>query len=208
MQTPSPTPRAIIFDFGGVVIHWDPRRVYRRFLHTDEAIDQFFSEVGFRRWNADQDRGGRTWDDAVAELAARFPHRRDLIRVYHDFWEDSIAGPIDETVRIVERLRESGYRLAGLTNWSAEKFALTRRRYPLFDLFDEIVVSGEVGVMKPEREIFDLTLKKLGLRADQCLFVDDSAKNVEAAAAIGFQTIHFQSSSQLELELQSRGMLS
>jgi 2-haloacid dehalogenase len=201
------TPRAIIFDFGGVVVHWDPRRVYRRFLQTDEAIDEFFREVGFHRWNADQDRGGRTWDEAVAELSQNFPHRHELIRAYHDFWEDSIAGPIEETVRILERLRDSGYRLIGLSNWSAEKFALTRQRYDLFDLFDEIIVSGEVGIMKPEREIFDLTLHRLGLRADECLFIDDSARNVEAAAAIGFPTIHFQSPSQLESELQRRGIL-
>jgi len=201
------TPRAIILDFGGVVVHWDPRRVYRRFLQTDEAIDEFFREVGFHRWNADQDRGGRTWDEAVADLSRSFPHRHELIRAYHDFWEDSIAGPIEETVRIVERLHDSGYRLIGLSNWSAEKFALTRQRYDLFKLFDEIIVSGEVRVMKPEREIFDLTLRRLGLRADECLFIDDSARNVEAAAAIGFQTIHFQSPSQLESELQRRGIL-
>jgi len=71
--------RAIIFDFGGVVIHWDPRRVYRRFLQTDEAIDRFFHEVGFHRWNANQDRGAMTWDEAVAELSSRFPHHRELI---------------------------------------------------------------------------------------------------------------------------------
>jgi len=203
----SVAPRAIIFDFGGVVVHWDPRRVYRRFLQTDEAIDEFFREVGFQRWNADQDRGGRTWDEAVAELSRHFPHRHELIRAYHDFWEDSIAGPIEETVRIVGRLRDSGYRLVGLSNWSAEKFALTRQRYDLFNLFDEIIVSGEVQVMKPEREIFDLTLGRLGLSAGECLFIDDSARNVEAAAAIGFQTIHFQSPSQLELELQQRRIL-
>jgi 2-haloacid dehalogenase len=202
-----PALSAIIFDFGGVIVQWDPRRVYRRFLHTDEAIDRFFQEVGFHRWNADQDRGGRSWDDAVSELASRFPQHRDLIRAYHDFWEDSIAGPIEETVRIVERLRASGYRLVGLTNWSAEKFRLTRRRYELFDLFDEIVVSGEVQMMKPERGIFELTLRRLGLRAEQCLFIDDSVKNVEAAAAMGFEVIHFQSPSHLADELQRMAVL-
>ena len=101
-------PRAIIVDFGGVVVHWDPRRVYRRFLQSDEAIDDFFREVGFRRWNAEQDRGGRSWDDAVEALASRFPHRRALISAYHEFWEDSIAGPIEETIRMfLQRYRRS-----------------------------------------------------------------------------------------------------
>ena len=200
-------PQAIIFDFGGVVVHWDPRLVYRRLLENDEAIDAFFREVGFYRWNADQDRGGRTWDEAVEELSSRFPHRRDLIAAYHQFWEDSIAGPVNDTVKIVERLRTSGYRLVGLTNWSAEKFRLSRQRYALFNLFDEIIVSGEVGSMKPEREIFDFTLKKIGLRADQCLFIDDSKPNIDAAAALGFEVIHFRSPQQLEEDLRERGLI-
>jgi 2-haloacid dehalogenase len=199
--------RAIIFDFGGVVVHWDPRRVYRRFLQSDEEIEEFFREVGFRRWNAEQDRGGRTWNDAVAELSSHFPHRRELISAYHEFWEDSIAGPIEETIRILERLHANGYRLVGLTNWSAEKFRLTRKRYPLFNLFDDIIVSGEVGAMKPEREIFELTLRRLSLRAEECLFIDDHRPNTDAAAALGFRTIHFQSPQQLEEELRALRVL-
>jgi len=195
-------PRAIIFDFGGVVVQWDPRRVYRKFLETEEEIEAFFREVGFHSWNADQDRGDRTWADAVEQLAGQFPHRRQLISAYHEFWEDSIAGPIDETVRIVERLRAKGFRLVGLSNWSAEKFKLTRDRYDLFKLFDDIIISGEVKTMKPEREIFDIALRKLGLRAEECLFIDDSSKNVEAAAALGFQIIHFENSPQLEEDLR------
>lgn len=201
------SPQAVIFDFGGVVIHWDPRRVYRRFLPSEEAIDEFFNEVGFRRWNADQDRGGRTWDEAVAHLSSLYPHRGDLIRAFHEHWEESIGGPIDETVKLVRQLRAKGFKLVGLTNWSAEKFRLTRGRYDLFDLFDTIIVSGEHGVMKPEREIFDLTLRTIGLRADECLFIDDSKPNVDAAAALGFQAIHFQSPQQLERELRARGLI-
>lgn len=200
-------PQAIIFDFGGVVVHWDPRRVYRRFLASDEEIDAFFREIGFYRWNADQDRGGRTWDEAVEHLAARFPHRRDLISAYHEFWEDSIGGPIAGTVTLLQQLHTKGFKLVGLTNWSAEKFRLTRPRYDLFDLFDEIIVSGEHGVMKPDREIFDLTLQRIGLRAEQCLFIDDSQPNIDAASALGFQTIHFQSPQQLEQELRARGLI-
>jgi len=200
-------PRAIIFDFGGVVVHWDPRRVYRRFLDTEEEIDAFFREVGFQSWNADQDRGGRTWADAVEELAAQFPHRRPLISAYHEFWEDSIAGPIDETVRIVERLRAKGYRLVGLSNWSAEKFEITRERYDLFKLFQDIIISGEVKAMKPEREIFEIALHRIGLRAEECLFIDDSPKNVEAAASLGFQTIQYKNSYQLEEDLRRLSVL-
>ena len=125
-----------------------------------------------------------------------------MISAYHEFWEDSIAGPIDETIKIVEQLHAKGYRLVGLSNWSAEKFKLTRERYDLFKLFDDIIISGEVKTMKPDRAIFDIALRKIGLRAEECLFIDDSPNNVEAAAALGFQIIHFQNSRQLEDELR------
>lgn len=193
-------PSAIIFDFGGVVIGWDPRRIYRRFLASDEEITQFFEEVGFFAWNLEQDRGG-PWPEAVETLCRRFPHRRELIQAFDALWEESITGPIEGTVRILHRLNEEGYRLIGLTNWSADKFRLTRPRYELFDLFEEIIVSGEVGCIKPEREIFELTLRRIGLKAEECVFIDDSPKNVEAAAAMGFRAILFSSPEQLEREL-------
>ena len=93
------------------------------------------------------------------------------------------------------------------SNWSAEKFRLTRGRYDFFNLFDDIIVSGEVGTMKPDREIFEVTLRKLDLRAEECLFIDDHQPNVDAAAALGFRTIHFQSPQQLEQELRALRVL-
>jgi 2-haloacid dehalogenase len=195
----------VIFDFGGVVVQWDPRRIYRRFLDTEDEITRFFDEVGFAAWNLEQDRG-RPWADAVSELSARFPHHQALIRAYDEHWEDSIAGPIEGTVQILQRLHASGYTLVGLTNWSADKFALTRSRYDLFSLFDEIIVSGEVGLVKPDTEIFDLMLRRIGRPAEECLFIDDSATNVEAAAAMGFATIRFGTPGQLEEELRIKGI--
>lgn len=195
----------IVFDFGGVVIGWDPRRVYRRFQKTDEEITRFFDEVDFHAWNLEQDRG-RPWAEAVSGLSTRFPHHEKLIRAYDEHWEDSITGPIDETVGIVRRLKAAGYRLVGLTNWSADKFALTRSRYEIFRLFDEIIVSGEVGLVKPEKKIFELMLQRIGRRAEECLFIDDSPTNVDAAASMGFSTIHFQSPTQLDEELKRRGI--
>jgi len=200
-------PCAIIFDFGGVLIHWDPRRVYRSLLESDAEIDAFFREVGFHEWNREQDRGRRTWADAVTGLAARFPHRRELIRAYDEQWEESIGGPIEGSVRILEGLHSSGHRLVGLSNWSPEKFRLTRPRYEMFGLFDEIIVSGEIGLLKPEREIFDLTLRTIGCRAFDCLFIDDHQPNIIAASALGFRTILFRSPEQLEEELRREGVL-
>jgi 2-haloacid dehalogenase len=199
------TIRTIIFDFGNVVIGWDPRGVYRPLLADEAAIDQFFEEVAFSAWNLEQDRG-RKWVDAVSELSARFPHRDDLIRAYDEQWEKSITGPIDGTVRILHQLHDAGYQLVGLTNWSAEKFHPTRLKHDFFSVFDDIVVSGDVRLVKPDPAIFELTLRRVGRSADECLFIDDSAANVEAAAALGFHTIRFESPEQLERELPEKGI--
>jgi 2-haloacid dehalogenase len=197
----------LIFDLGNVVIGWDPRRVYRRFLDTDEEIDRFLVEIGFSAWNLEQDRGGRSWADAVAELSGRFPHHRELIHAYHERWADSITGPIEGTVRILQRLRDAGYHLVALTNWSAEKFLETRGRYDVFALFDDIVVSGEVGLVKPDREIFELAIRRIGRGVEECLFIDDSETNVAAASTLGFRTIRFVSPEQLEKALEKEGIM-
>ena len=196
--------KTVIFDFGGVIVHWDPRRVYRRFLDTDDEIHAFFEEVGFDEWNLEQDRG-RPWADAVAELSGKYPHRAELIRAFDELWEESIGGTIEGTVRIAERLHKAGYQLVGLTNWSAEKFPLSRARYDVFKLFDEIIVSGDVKLVKPDAEIFHLTLKTIGRSAGECLFIDDSPANVAAAANLGFATIHFESPEQLQRRLKVMG---
>ena len=196
---------AIVFDFGNVLIGWDPRRVYRSVLRDDAEINHFFDEVGFSDWNLEQDRG-RPWKDAVSELAARCPHRAELIRRYHENWRDSITGPIEGTVRILERLHRNGHRLIGLTNWSLETYRPTRQKYTLFELFDDIVVSGEVGLVKPDPAIFELTLQRIGRPASECLFIDDSEANVAGAAALGFHTIRFQSPEQLDADLKRFGI--
>jgi 2-haloacid dehalogenase len=105
-------------------------------------------------------------------------------------------------VRIARKLRDAGYQMAGLTNWSTEKFIETRGRYDIFDIFEQIVVSGEEGVVKPDPEIFQILLRRINRKADECLFIDDSRPNVEAAAALGFHTIVYVSPEQLERELE------
>jgi 2-haloacid dehalogenase len=195
----------VIFDFGGVVIQWDPKRLYRRFLDTDDEILAFLDEVGFAEWNLEQDRG-RAWTEAVEELSGRFPHRADLIRAFDEHWEESIGGPIEGTIEIIKRLEAKGYQLVGLTNWSADKFKLSRARYDIFQMFDPIIVSGEERLVKPDPEIFHLTLRRIGRSARECLFIDDSKVNVDAAARLGFLTIHFQSPEQLAADLQKMGV--
>lgn len=201
------TIHAIIFDFGNVLLEWNPRLVYRRYFAGDEAaMEQFLHEVNFMDWNAQQDKG-RTFADGVAELSIQFPHYSDLIQAYHDNWKDSIGQHFEGTVEIMKRLKVARYPLYGLSNWSAETFPIAREKYDFFDLLNDIVISGDVGTIKPEPEIFEILLRKIGRPAGECLFIDDALANIEQARKMGFATIHFKSPEQLERELQGLKVL-
>ncbi len=163
-------------------------------------MERFLNEVDFYHWNARQDEG-RPFADGVAELCGKFPQYCDLIQAYDRRWDESIAGAYPDTVAILRSLREMGYPLYGLSNWSVEKFLLVRHKYEVFDWFETILLSGEVKLVKPDPRIFAIMLERIGREAPECVLVDDSIGNVEAARRLGFQAIHFQSAGQLQEEL-------
>jgi 2-haloacid dehalogenase len=199
--------KAIIFDFGNVLLEWNPRYVYQRYFPNDpEAMERFLKEVNFADWNLQQDKG-RPFAEGVAILSEKFPHYAQLIQAYHQNWTDSIGAAYDGTIEILKQLKQAGYPLYGLSNWSAETFPFAREKYDFFDLLDDFVLSGEVGHVKPDPEIFHIMLKKIGKPAEECLFIDDSLTNINQAQKMGFATIHFQSPEQLRIALRELQIL-
>ena len=199
--------QAIIFDFGGVLVDWNPRYLYRKFFDGNaESMERFLTEIGFAEWNLQQDKG-RSFAVAVAELYAQFPAYADLIRAYDQRWEESLGGPIQPTVNILRTLKQAGHRLYGLSNWSVEKFEIIRPKYEFFGWLDLILVSGEVKLVKPDPRIYAAFLERIGRTAKECLFIDDSRLNIATADQLGFATIHYQSPEQLESELRRLGLL-
>ncbi len=193
----------VIFDLGAVLIDWNPRHLYRKLFDDEEAMETFLRDICSPAWNAEQDRG-RTWREAVDLLSDAYPEHRDLIAAYHDRWEEMLKGPIDGSVAILERLDDEGYELHALTNWSAETFPVARERYAFLKRFRTILVSGEERLMKPDAAIFELMLERINHPAERCVFIDDSARNIEAASSLGFDAIQFQSSVQLQHALRQR----
>jgi 2-haloacid dehalogenase len=203
---PTSPVKAFIFDFGGVLIGWDPHNLYRPFFDEPQQIDQFLSEIDFANWNMQQDKG-RPFVEGVAELSERFPQHAHLIRAYHERWEDSITGPIPGMVEILKTLKAAGYSVYGLSNWSAETFPVAYRKYDFFRLLDGYIISGDVHLVKPDPAIFRLTLDMIGRSANECLLIDDSPQNVDAAQELGFTAILFRSAQALDQELHKRGLL-
>ncbi|HNT54089.1 MAG TPA: HAD family phosphatase [Anaerolineaceae bacterium] len=209
MTHPEPLhfPLTVIFDLGGVLMNWNPRYLYRKLFTSEQAMEHFLTEIDFFKWNHQQD-AGRSFATAVAELCAHHPQYSDQIRAYDERYLESLAGPIDETVIILRQLHRHAIPLFGLSNWPAEKFRLVRPLYSFFDCFQDIIVSGEVGVAKPDPKIFEILLEKVGRPAGECLFIDDSMINIETATRLGFQTIHFENATQLQDALVQRSLLS
>jgi 2-haloacid dehalogenase len=199
--------QAIIFDVGGVLLDWNPRHLYRKFFNGDhEGMERFLREIDFNNWNLHQD-AGRPFSEAVALLSAEHPQWAELIQAYHSRWEESILGPIEGSVEILAELRQSGYPLYALSNFSIEKFALVQNRYDFFSWFEHILLSAQVQLAKPDPKIFQVFLEQIEQEPGQCLLIDDSGPNIETARQLGFDVIHFQSSGQLRAELNQRGIL-
>ena len=199
--------KAIIFDLGGVLLDWDPRHLFRRYFPNDpRAMEDFLAEVDFYEWNAQQDKG-RTFAEGIAELATQFPQYTHLIQAYFDHWEESVSEPIAGTVDVLHRLKQDGWPLFGLSNWSSETYPRILKKYPFFDQFDNILFSGDAKLAKPDPAFFNLLLIKTGYAAHECVLIDDSPINVSTAKQLGFLSIRFDSPEQLQTELQSFNLL-
>lgn len=198
----------VVFDLGGVLINWDPRHLYRTLFTGPDAeaeMERFLAEVCTPEWNAEQDRG-RTLAEATAILVEKHPDQAELIEAYYGRWDEMLGQPIEGAVRIAQALKRGGLRLIALSNWSAETFPRARHRMTFLDDFDGVLISGSVGLIKPDRAIFDLVAQRHDIEPGRAVFIDDSPKNVAAAAEAGFDAIAFESAEQLRQELAARGL--
>ena len=199
-------PTAVVFDLGGVLVDWDPRYLYRQLFDDPDEMESFLAEVTTAEWNAHQD-AGRPWAEAVELLVAEHPHQRELIEAFHQRWPEMLAGEIPETVNVLADLQAAGVRMIALSNWSAETFPFARERFDFLGWFEGIVISGDVGVNKPERRIFDHLTEQFGIEPAATLFIDDSSTNIDAAKALGFCAIQFIDATALRRELERLGLL-
>jgi 2-haloacid dehalogenase len=200
-----PNTSTIIFDLGGVLLEWNPRYLYRKLFDDEAAMEAFLATVCTPDWNVRQD-AGRPFAEAVAELVERHPEQETMIRAYHERWEEMVPYAIEGSVEILADVRAAGYRVAALSNWSAETYPLMRQRFDFLGWFDRIVLSGDERYIKPDPQIYQILLDRLAQPAHECLFIDDSEKNVVAAREMGIRAIHFHSPEVLRVQLQEMGI--
>ena len=197
--------RHIVFDIGKVLIHYDPDLPYSRLIPDAEKRRWFFDNVCTSEWNIEQDRG-RSWADAEALLIAQHPNEADNIRAFRRHWHEMVPHHYEDSVALMLGLIEDGRDVTMLTNFAADTFAEARAKFPFLDRPRGVTVSGEIGLIKPEKAIFDRHAADFGLDPSASLFIDDSAKNVKGAIDAGWQAVLFEGAEKLEADLKRLGV--
>lgn len=201
----------VIFDFGNVLVGWDPYRAYRGHTGADGRVwstadvDAFFEEVGFAALNHEAD-AGRPFADIVAQVARTSPARAADLAVYVERYAESLTGPVPGSEALVKDLAGLGMRLYGLTNWSAETFRHAEPAAPAIGLLEGVVVSGREGVAKPDGRIFELLAARFDVDPARAVFLDDKQENVDAAREAGFTAIRFTDPGAARAGLRELGL--
>ena len=198
------TIEAVVFDFGGVLIDWNPRYLYKKIFQDEKEMEYFLTQVCTTEWNADLDKG-KSFRQSVKELSLVYPQYAEQIELYDLRWEEMCGKVVQDSVDLLYRLKKH-YPLYGLTNWSEEKFALTRPKHDFFDLFDGIVISGVEKEIKPEPRLFEILIERYGLNPEKTIFTDDSLPNIKTAEKMGFQAIRFENPEKLEEALRKKNV--
>ena len=194
----------IIFDFGNVLVRWEPERVYLPYFGGDEAKYWFFwrhvCDADFRNRI---DAGADQWA-TIRERQKVYPEYDEAIAMYFTRWDEALPGEMPGMRELVEQLKaDPRCRLYGLTNWSMETFPAARAKFPILQLIDNYVVSGEEKMVKPDRAIFQVLLDRYGLRPEECLFIDDNPDNIEGARRVGLNGIVFAGAEDLRQRIAS-----
>lgn len=194
----------VVLDLGQVLVEWEPWRAHPEL--TRQAWDAVARQIGFLELNLRADAGER-WADLEAEVAARWPELAGFVEQYERAFAATLVGPVAGMPELVGQLRERGLRLLGLTNWSTETFPRGVAAGPAIGDLEAVVVSGEVGLVKPDPAIYEHLLATHDVDPATALFVDDRADNVEAAVALGFHGHVFTAAAALRRELAALGVM-
>jgi FMN phosphatase YigB (HAD superfamily) len=197
---------AVLFDYGNVLVRWDPRNLYRKIFSEPSEMERFLAEVCTLDWHRRHDAGA-TMAETTADLAQRHPGCADWIVAWDRRFGEMVDGEIDGMGAVVDELGAAGVRLSMLTNMPADKTDDCFKPFTRLGAFDPIIVSGLEQVSKPDPQIYELALSRMRASAGEVLFVDDSPRNVAAAVRLGMRGHVFVDAPTLRLALAEERLL-
>ncbi|MEQ8305577.1 MAG: HAD family phosphatase [Hoeflea sp.] len=201
MSETKPVIRHVVFDIGKVLIHYDPHIPYSRLIPDEAERNAFFETVCTHEWNLEQDRG-RSWEEAEALLIAEHPDKEPLIRAFRKHWHEMVSHAYDESVDIMLDLIQQGRDVTMLTNFAADTFRQAQEIFPFLKVPRGVTVSGDIGLIKPDRAIYETHVESFDLDPAASLFIDDSQKNVDGAIAAGWNSVLFTDPATLREDLR------
>ena len=190
-----------LFDLGGVFFDWDPHYFYKDIFIDKNERDNFLNNICNDEWNIKQD-AGRLIKDAEKELIFKFPNYKNQIKLYYKNHRKMFRRIFNNSIDALKFLKEKKYECYVLSNWSWETFQNMENDYPFLKLFDDLIISGKEKIVKPNKEIYLLAIKRFNLKAKETVFIDDRIENIIAAKKLGFKTIHLINPELIENEIK------
>jgi 2-haloacid dehalogenase len=185
-----PDVKAVIFDIGNVLIEWQPERFFDSVIGPARR-KAMFAAIDLHGINDEVDRGGN-FRDTIYAAADVYPDWRDEVIMWHDRWIEMAAPAIDHSVRLLRALRANGIPVFALTNFGIQTFEIAEPVYPFLKEFDRRYISGHMGVIKPDADIYQQVEDDCGIPPAGLLFADDRIDNINVATARGWQTHLFE----------------
>lgn len=196
--------KTVILDYGEVLCHRPSPEEFQRMASLFGVSREAFAELWLRNRGA-FDRGDLTADAywaALGEDAGRPVHAQHIAELRK--WDMEMWGRENAImVNWMRALRANGIQVGLLSNMHAEMVAYVRKKFAWLDEFDFQTFSADVKMVKPCTEIYEYTLRGMGVVAEESLFVDDRIGNVETARTLGMTAIQFESVAQLRTELKA-----
>ncbi len=186
----------LIFDIGGVLFTWDPEKFVRIIL-GEQADITYFSDIIFKskEWK-ELDRGSYSIEHLKNLYYKRYPLIKNEINLLLDNVIDLLE-PINENIALLSKLKTNGYKLYIISNYVKEAIEEKMKAHDFFKLFEGMVISSYVKTVKPEEKIYKLLLEKYSLKAEECLFIDDSISNTTTAEKLDITSITYTSHQEL-----------
>jgi epoxide hydrolase-like predicted phosphatase len=192
--------RAVVFDFGGVLVRTEDRTPRQRLADSlgmtyDQVNDLIFESESARRATVGEITTQEHWETLRSKLDLS---EDEFPRVPKEFFGGDV---LDEALMDYIRGLRPRYKTALLSNAWDDLRGVVTTEWQIADAFDELVISAEVGVAKPETGIYEVTLQRLNVAPTEAVFVDDFPRNIAGAQAVGMKAILFQDSIQVRVEL-------
>ena len=195
------TIQKVIFDVGQVLVKFNPRNLFIKILKDEEKVDFFLKNICTWEWHIQQDLIYDT-SKAAEPVIKKYPEYKEAIEAFYGRFLEMIDSVHQENVDLALNLKQKGYPIYLLSNFPGDQFEKYRLQNSFLDEFDDRIISGDVGLAKPDIKIYQLAIKKFNLNPEESLFIDDKIENTKGAEQVGIKTIQLQKPEDLDKEIR------